>query len=85
MAMGRGARVGVQEAELKHGYVQLEAAGAAHVKGTFVRQAPRSRYELTEACLGADLARHDVAISQATAPPPSPPAHTLLHPLILFY
>jgi len=54
-----------EDASLKHGYVQMEAGGAAHVKGTFVRQAARSRYELTEACLGGDLARHDVGVTQA--------------------
>jgi SUF system FeS cluster assembly, SufBD len=52
-------------AALRHGYVQLEAArGAAHTKSTFVRQAARSGYTLTEACLGAQLARHDVHIEQ---------------------
>lgn len=52
-------------ASLRHGYLQLEeAAGAAHTKSTFVQQAERSSYTLTEACLGAQLARHDVDVQQ---------------------
>lgn len=52
-------------AALRHGYLQLEAAvGAAHTKSTFVQQAERSSYTLTEACLGAQLARHDVDVQQ---------------------
>lgn len=52
-------------AALQHGYVQLEAArGAAHTKSTLVRQAARSSYTLTEACLGGQLARHDVNVEQ---------------------
>jgi hypothetical protein len=52
-------------AALRHGYVQLEAArGAAHTKSTFVQQSARSSYALTEACLGAQLARHDVIVEQ---------------------
>lgn len=52
-------------AALRHGYIQLEApVGAAHTKSTFVQQAARSSYTLTEACLGAQLARHDVNVQQ---------------------
>lgn len=52
-------------AALRHGYVQLEAArGAAHTKSTLVQQAAHSSYTLTEACLGAQLARHDVNVEQ---------------------
>jgi Fe-S cluster assembly protein SufD len=52
-------------AALQHGYVQLEAArGAAHTKSTLVQQAERSSYTLTEACLGGQLARHDVNVEQ---------------------
>lgn len=53
-------------AALRHAYLQLEAAGgAAHTKATFVAQAARSSYTLTEACLGGQLARHDVNVQQA--------------------
>ena len=45
-------------------YVQLENAGAWHMKNTLVRQGPRSLYELTEASLGGSIARHDINIEQ---------------------
>ena len=51
-------------AALRHGYLQLQGADARHMKGTFVGQAARSSYTLTEACVGASLARHDIAVDQ---------------------
>jgi Fe-S cluster assembly protein SufD len=51
-------------ASVTHGYVQLEGSAAMHFKTTLVRQLAGSRYELTEAALGAQLARHDLAIQQ---------------------
>lgn len=49
---------------LRHGYVQLESLGTAHIKSTVIRQHARSQYALTEACIGGDLARHDVDVQQ---------------------
>lgn len=51
-------------ASLRHGYVQLEAPGAVHVKASLVRQAKSSSYIMTEASLGGALSRHDVGIMQ---------------------
>lgn len=53
-----------EDASLRHSYLQLESPGAAHIKSTVIRQHARSHYELTEACVGGDLARHDVNVDQ---------------------
>ncbi|EFJ51036.1 iron-sulfur cluster assembly protein [Volvox carteri f. nagariensis] len=58
-------------AEVKHSYVQREAAGSFHFKGTLVHQAERSRYTVTEASVGAAIARHDLTILQG-----GPETHT---------
>ncbi len=79
--MAEGGGGGLQGARLRHGYVQLEAGGAAHVKGTFVRQGARSRYHLTEACLGAQLARHDVHVTQVATRSLRPPGLRTLNVL----
>jgi hypothetical protein len=54
----------LQGSSLRHGYVQLESLGTAHIKSTVIRQHARSQYALTEACIGGDLARHDVDVQQ---------------------
>lgn len=54
----------MQGSRLCHGYLQLESPGAAHIKSTVIRQHARSEYALTEACVGGDLARHDVNVEQ---------------------
>ncbi|GLC59202.1 hypothetical protein PLESTB_001461400 [Pleodorina starrii] len=59
------------DAEVKHSYVQREAGGSFHFKGTLVHQEERSRYSVTEASVGAGIARHDLVIQQA-----GPETHT---------
>lgn len=51
-------------AALKHSYVELEGAGAAHVKATLVNQGRESSYTMTELRVGGRLSRHDVSIEQ---------------------
>lgn len=46
--------------------MELEGAGASHVKATLVQQGAHSRYVLTEASLGGTLSRHDLGIEQVT-------------------
>eukprot|EP00891_Asterochloris_glomerata_P000977 jgi/Astpho2/977/e_gw1.00016.340.1_t len=53
-----------ENAALRHGYAQLDAAAAYHMKATLVTQGLNSSYILTEACLGAAIARHDISINQ---------------------
>ncbi len=45
-------------------YAQLDAAAAYHMKATLVTQGLNSSYILTEACLGAAIARHDISVNQ---------------------
>lgn len=52
-------------ASLRHSYVELEAAGAAHFKSTLVSQGKGSEYALSEARVGGALTRHDVGVDQA--------------------
>jgi len=51
-------------ANVKHSLVQSQSTEAAHMKATFVTQAERSSYSLTEASTGGTLARHDIKIVQ---------------------
>lgn len=51
-------------AQLKHSYVELEDAGAAHMKATLVNQGRESSYTLTETRIGGSLSRHDLSIEQ---------------------
>ncbi|KAK9804290.1 hypothetical protein WJX72_005085 [[Myrmecia] bisecta] len=53
-----------QGASLVHKYVQLESNPGWHMKATLVSQAQGSRYALTEAMVGASLARHDLGVAQ---------------------
>lgn len=51
-------------AALKHSYVVLEGAAAAHAKATLVNQGTESSYSLTEVRVGGRLTRHDLSIEQ---------------------
>jgi len=51
-------------AVLKHGYIELEADGAAHFKTTLVNQGKESKYSLIEARIGGSLTRHDLGVEQ---------------------
>ena len=53
-----------EDARLRHGYVEREAAGAVHLKASLVAQAEGSTYSLVEARAGGGLARHDVGVAQ---------------------
>eukprot|EP00798_Chlamydomonas_sp_ICE-L_P001464 gene1464-32842_t len=65
-------------AHVTHGYAQREGAAAAHFKGTLVSQAAGSLYDLSEACVGASLARHDLGITQEGAATETTLRHFLL-------
>lgn len=67
-----------QGASFQHGYVQREAAGAVHMKGTLVQQDQGSQYSVTEATLGGTLTRHDLGITQLGAGTSSVLRHFLL-------
>ena len=60
-----------ERAHVRHQYVELEAAGAVHIKGTLVQQAQSSSYTLTEARVGGGLSRHDLRINQVRVLSPS--------------
>ncbi|GIL47358.1 hypothetical protein Vafri_4195 [Volvox africanus] len=66
------------DAEVKHSYVQRESADSFHFKGTLVHQAERSRYTVTEASVGAAIARHDLTILQG-----GPETHTEMSHFLL--
>ncbi|KAK9826208.1 hypothetical protein WJX81_008547 [Elliptochloris bilobata] len=53
-----------EDACLVHGYVQLEARAALHMKATLVAQAARSSYRQLEARLGGRLSRQDLGVEQ---------------------
>lgn len=51
-------------ATVMHRVVQNQADTAVHLQSTFVRQAAKSTYELTDVGIGATIGRHDVKIVQ---------------------
>ena len=51
-------------AEVRLTYVEDDAPGATHMKGTFVDQEEESSFSLLEARVGGGLSRHDLDINQ---------------------
>ncbi|KAJ4959833.1 hypothetical protein NE237_019743 [Protea cynaroides] len=51
-------------AKVHHSYIQKQAAAAAHIKSTFVRQESNSSYKLVEISTGAKLSRHNLHVQQ---------------------